>query len=62
MTLEMKTENAPDLEHQKRPEVDDTPVLESQALFRGGSEVIIRHQGADYRMKITRQGKLILNK
>nr|WP_272210444.1 hemin uptake protein HemP [Marinicella sp. W31]MDC2876325.1 hemin uptake protein HemP [Marinicella sp. W31] len=38
------------------------PVHESEALFKGGHEIIIRHQGADYRMKITRQGKLILNK
>lgn len=41
---------------------DDQKVLESEALFQGRSEIIIRHQGADYRMKITRQGKLILNK
>ena len=30
--------------------------------FRGGTEVLIAHDGAIYRMKITRQGKLILNK
>ena len=41
---------------------NDAPVLQSETLFKGGNEVIIRHQGADYRMKITRQGKLILNK
>mgnify|MGYP001395573999 CR=1 FL=1 len=39
-----------------------SPVLESETLFQGRSEIIIRHQGAEYRMKITRQGKLILNK
>ncbi|WP_176083793.1 hemin uptake protein HemP [Martelella sp. HB161492] len=37
-------------------------VIESTALFGRDSEIIIRHQGADYHMKITRQGKLILNK
>ncbi|MBB4124028.1 hemin uptake protein HemP [Martelella radicis] len=41
---------------------NSAPVLQSETLFKGGNEVIIRHQGADYRMKITRQGKLILNK
>jgi hemin uptake protein HemP len=34
----------------------------SEALFRGTHEIGIEHQGALYRLKITRQGKLILNK
>ncbi len=37
-------------------------VLESGEIFQGASEIMIRHEGAVYRMKITRQGKLILNK
>ncbi len=37
-------------------------ILESRDLFRGQSEILISHEGAIYRMKITRQGKLILNK
>lgn len=37
-------------------------VIESRELFRGESEILISHDGAIYRMKITRQGKLILNK
>lgn len=37
-------------------------VIESADIFRGQSEIMIRHQGLLYRMKITRQGKLILNK
>ena len=58
MTNDAKT--APEKAPQRLAE---TPaVLESDTLFRGASEIIIRHQGADYRMKITRQGKLILNK
>jgi hemin uptake protein HemP len=36
--------------------------IESADIFRGATEVLIRHDGAIYRMKITRQGKLILNK
>jgi hemin uptake protein HemP len=37
-------------------------ILESRDLFRGQTEILISHEGAIYRMKITRQGKLILNK
>lgn len=37
-------------------------IVESRDLFRGDSEILISHDGAIYRMKITRQGKLILNK
>lgn len=36
--------------------------LSSNALFQGAQEIGIEHQGALYRLKITRQGKLILNK
>ena len=34
----------------------------SEALFGGQREIGIDHRGALYRLKITRQGKLILNK
>ena len=37
-------------------------VLTSQSLFVGEHEIGIEHHGALYRLKITRQGKLILNK
>lgn len=37
-------------------------ILHSQALFDGAKELGIEHHGALYRLKITRQGKLILNK
>lgn len=37
-------------------------VIEAAELFRGGKEIAILHEGSIYRMKITRQGKLILNK
>ncbi|MBB3964931.1 MULTISPECIES: hemin uptake protein HemP [Rhizobium] len=45
-----------------RDAVADVRVLESSEIFRGANEIVIRHDGALYRMKITRQGKLILNK
>ena len=34
----------------------------SQDLFRGAQEIAIEHQGASYRLRITRTGGLILNK
>ena len=36
--------------------------LSSSSLFQGEHEIGIEHHGALYRLKITRQGKLILNK
>ena len=38
------------------------PSYDTQTLFAGRREIVIHHAGADYRMKITKQGKLILNK
>lgn len=37
-------------------------VLESNALFADRSELLIRHDGHEYRLRITRQNKLILTK
>ncbi|MGD9913647.1 MAG: hemin uptake protein HemP [Rhizobiaceae bacterium] len=34
----------------------------SESLFHGTHEIGIAHAGSLYRLKITRQGKLILNK
>ncbi|MEO9337900.1 hemin uptake protein HemP [Mesorhizobium sp. SB112] len=39
-----------------------TRTVASDTLFRGDHEIGIEHHGALYRLKITRQGKLILNK
>ncbi len=36
--------------------------IDSRILFRGANEIVIDHEGAKYRLRITRQGKLILNK
>ena len=37
-------------------------VLHSEELFGSEKLVLIRHEGATYRLMITRQGKLILTK
>jgi hemin uptake protein HemP len=41
---------------------DAARTVSSDDLFRGRTEIAIDHFGAIYRMRITRQGKLILNK
>lgn len=37
-------------------------IIDSDTIFRGEREIGIEHHGALYRLKVTRQGKLILNK
>jgi hemin uptake protein HemP len=38
------------------------PAVSTAALFKGQREIVIEHNGELYRLRITRQGKLILNK
>lgn len=38
------------------------PRLRSEELFRNHHELIIEHRGEEYRLKLTRNDKLILNK
>lgn len=47
-----------------RPRAPAMPprTLSSESLFEGRTEICIDHGGSIYRLKITRQGKLILNK
>lgn len=56
------TPNEPDAVQASTLPSQTRRILESRELFRGESEILIAHDGAIYRMKITRQGKLILNK
>lgn len=37
-------------------------IYDSQDLFRGRQEILIEHAGHAYRLRITRQDKLILTK
>nr|WP_249040130.1 hemin uptake protein HemP [Denitratisoma oestradiolicum] len=38
------------------------PTCNSHTLFDGGKELVILHHGESYRLRQTRQGKLILTK
>jgi len=49
-------------EYTARPLERTVRVVTSESLFRGTYEIGIEHSGSMYRLKITRQGKLILNK
>ena len=44
------------------PQASEALRYTSSDLFRGQSEILIEHQGAEYRLRITRSGGLILNK
>ena len=42
--------------------VASTRVLDSARLFEGAREVLIRHAGSEYRLRLTQFNKLILTK
>ena len=44
-----------------RPQQSPKTRLRSEDLFRHGAELIIEHRGEEYRLKLTRNDKLILN-
>ena len=39
-----------------------SPPIDSSTLFTGRSEVLIRHEGQVYRLRATKNGKLVMNK
>ncbi len=41
---------------------DQSRSIYSEVLFSQGDEIFIQHQGAQYRLRRTRNGKLILTK
>ena len=44
------------------PQSEPAPVIRSEELLRGTREVLIQHAGELYRLRLTRNGKLILQK
>lgn len=44
------------------PSPEAIRVITSQQLMQGQRELLIEHSGETYRLRITRNGKLILNK
>ena len=52
----------PPPEGKTQPELRTARQVESQELLRGEREVLILHSGEVYRLRLTRNGKLILQK
>jgi len=52
----------PDTTQPDKQVAGQTLVVESLDLFHGQREVCILHEGERYRLRITRRGKLILQK
>jgi hemin uptake protein HemP len=44
------------------PEAAPAPLVHSSDLFGGSKRLVIRHEGREYSLLITRQGKLLLNR
>lgn len=40
----------------------DSPLSTASLFAKGGNEIVIEHQGEQYRLRQTRNGKLILTK
>lgn len=59
-TLEL---SIPLIEQLDRPRAAATlRAIQSGELFKGVQEIVIHHEGQEYRLRITRQNKLILTK
>lgn len=46
----------------RHPGLGDVKAVDSADLFAGRNEIRLHHRGEEYRLRITRQGKLILTK
>ena len=46
----------------KKAYVPHKPIVTSDTILQGSSEVIIMHEGVEYRLRRTSQNKLILTK
>ncbi|MEW4529643.1 hemin uptake protein HemP [Maioricimonas sp. JC845] len=63
--MTMPADEQPDLSQASDTPVDraiDLRVVDSRELLRGDREVLIRHSDQIYRLRLTKSGKLILQK
>lgn len=60
MQPQMPSSTGPLSEHGQRTLAPDT--IPADTLFQGQQEIVIDHKGAHYRLRITKNGKLILTK
>jgi hemin uptake protein HemP len=66
MEMSSKNQRLPARQEKRAIDVDShstqAPVVDSDSLFGGRNEVIVRHGELLYRLRITRNGKLVMNK
>jgi hemin uptake protein HemP len=60
--LPIRADSAPVVPRGLAPAGTQPPTTTSQALLGNGSELLIEHHGAVYRLRLTSLGKLILTK
>lgn len=51
-----------DVRLERGTSIDSPGVIPADSLFQGSQEILIRHNGEHYRLRITKSGKLILTK
>ena len=57
-----QTKDPDALDTTKTKQPDQARRIHSHELFGGATEILIHHDAADYRLRITSNGKLILTK
>ena len=53
---------APSIQVVSKPRAGAPNLIQADRLFQGSQEILIAHNGETYRLRITRNGKLILTK
>jgi hemin uptake protein HemP len=59
--VKQETQRTDEVVRVDRPETGP-PVLQAAALFGASNEIRLLHRGQEYRLRITKAGKLILTK
>lgn len=57
-----ETAGKPKVPREAGPDPRKKHRVRAEEIFAGASEIIIEHDGEEYRLRITKQGKLILTK
>jgi len=61
-TMPIMTPTSPRSPSESAQRTHAPSTLQTDALFQGNQEILINHNGENYRLRITKNGKLILTK
>ncbi len=61
-TLNLDQNSQPSSQLDSQPSLESRVRIDSQHLLQGGRELFIAHAGEEYRLRLTRNDKLILTK